>query len=185
MKQLIATFTFIIVIAGTILAADNNTANNVVTVSVPTVALIDLEGTSPNFTLTFTAPTEAGEALTAPADNTSLWLNLSSVVKTSSTTRLISIKMVNGTKALPSGITLSVQAASVSGSGSGNRGVPAGKIALTTVDQDFITGIKSGYTGNGTSNGFNLTYSAIVSDYSNLNFEFDPVTVVYTISGDN
>ncbi|STD14773.1 hypothetical protein [Chryseobacterium carnipullorum] len=59
-------FTF--AFAGTLQAQDTNTDNHTITISIPEVALVDIEpAATKNITLGFTAPTEAGNPVTASA----------------------------------------------------------------------------------------------------------------------
>jgi hypothetical protein len=74
-------------------AQDTNTDNHTITISVPEVALVDIEpAASKNITLGFTAPTEAGNPIVANAANTTLWLNYSSIKSVADPTRNVSVK---------------------------------------------------------------------------------------------
>ena len=166
-------------------AQDNQTDNHTIGITVPKVALVDIESaTSKNITLNFANITEAGEGLTAPTSNSDLWLNYSSILSgedAAETRRKISVKL---NAAIP-GLDIKVAAATYAGSGKGNQGTAAASaITLTGEDQDLITNIGSCYTGNGVSNGHNLTYSVLPNDgnYGALVAKTNSVTVTYTIS---
>lgn len=163
-------------------AQDTNTDSHQITVEVPTVALLDLETTSgsENFTAAFTQPTpfEAGEKLTAPADNTTLWLNYSSI-QTASTPKHVDVSA----SAVVPGINVHV-VAGTSASGFGAKGTPTAGFNLTTSVQSLITGIGSAYTATGPNNGHLLTYSftALDANYANLRSGSTTIEVTYTLA---
>ncbi|TDB59537.1 hypothetical protein [Arundinibacter roseus] len=167
-------------------AQDGITANHNVDISIPEVALLDIESSGTTaITFAFTAPTEAGLPIQAPSPNTQLWLNYSTISQPYTmdgpATRKISVKL-NGTTY---GVDLLLAAATYTGSGAGDFGTPeANPITLTENDQDLITEIGSSYTGDGTSNGHQLTYSLSFrgSNYSQLEQGTFGTNVVYTIS---
>ncbi|UBM57474.1 hypothetical protein LAG90_11655 [Marinilongibacter aquaticus] len=158
---------------------DTNTDNHTITVTIPSVALLDLEtsGTR-NFTAAFTAPTEAGDNLTAPSDNTDLWLNYTSVITGTAT------KKVTATLSeLVDGVDIKLAVAS-SSTGSGDKGTPIGSATtLSTSATDVITAIGSAYTVSGASSGHQLTYSFVAEDanFADLASGSTTVTVTYTM----
>lgn len=162
--------------------ADGLTDSHTVTIKVPEVALVDVEpAASKNVVLTYTAPTEAGLALTG-ATNSTLWLNYSSIKSSANPTRTVSVKVDQ----VILGINLKVSAAADAGGGAGTKGTPAGAaLTLTTSDQQLITGIGSCYTGDGANSGHNLTYEVDLSGtYADLEADAagTALTVTYTIS---
>ena len=159
-------------------AQDGLTASHAVSYSVPKVALVDVEGGS-SISLALVAPTEAGLGMVTSATDNSLWLNYSSTTATSAT-NTISVK---ADVALP-GMDLRVLAGANAGSGAGTAGTPTSIVTLSTSDQLIVNGIGTCYTGNGTSNGHNLTYSLATNDYSLIKYTATPtvVTVTYTIT---
>lgn len=171
-------------IALTANAQDTNSDNHTIGISIPEVAIVDIEpNASKNITMGFTAPTEAGLPIVAPANNTTLWLNYSSIKSAADPTRKISVKLTS----LIAGVDIKVTAASYSGTGDGTVGTAASQLTLSATDQDIITGIGSAYTGNGASNGHNLTYEVAfgttgVADYADLTHSSNTATVTYTIS---
>ncbi|WP_333596974.1 hypothetical protein [Chryseobacterium flavum] len=173
--------------SGNLSAQDTNTDNHTITISIPEVALVDIEpAATKNITLGFTAPTEAGNPIIPSAANTALWLNYSSIKSTSDPTRNVSVKL----NALIPGIDINVTAAAATGSGGGTLGTPAAQLTLSAADQTIISGIGSAYTGNGANNGHNLTYALAagsgpggVASYADLEATASTVaTVIYTIS---
>ncbi len=164
--------------------ADTNTDNHTLTVSIPNVALLDIEGGTA-VTLSPAAPTEAGNPIdfTSDTDN-SLWLNYSSVVGNTITTRSVKVA---ATGTLPAGSSLIVEAGAAASSGGGTKGSSAGAVTIAALNTDYtvISGIGSCYTGNGASSGHQLTYSLTEStaDYGSLNFDSDyTVTLTYTLA---
>ncbi|WBV58986.1 hypothetical protein PFY12_07845 [Chryseobacterium camelliae] len=177
-----------VAISANVKAQDDKDDTHTIAVGIPEVALVDIESaTSKNISMGFTAPTEAGLPLTTPADNSTLWLNYSSI-KTSTgadTSRTISVKL----SPVIVGVDVKVAAAAYSGSGEGTVGTPSSPLTLTTTDQPILTGIGSVYTGNGVSNGHNLTYSVNYGTTGGTAVYADLVanptastTVTYTIS---
>ena len=164
--------------------SDSHTANHNVTLSIPQVILLDIEGGSA-ITLSADAPTEAGDALTfsSNATNNSLWLNYSSIAPSASATRKITAKLDNSA---PSGMALKVTAGTYAGSGLGTKGSTAGPKSLTTTATDIVTGIGSCYTQSGANKGHQLTYSLELSAsndaaYSALVQGNTTLSVTYTI----
>lgn len=168
-------------------AQDTNTDNHTIAITIPEVALVDIEpAANKNITLGFTAPTEAGlPVVTSGTDNT-LWLNYSSIKSATDATRNVSVRL----DALVPGIDIRVTAATATGAGGGTLGVPSAQLTLSAADQTLISGIGSAYTGDGANNGHNLTYdlapgtgTGTVAAYADLEATTTAVaTVTYTIS---
>lgn len=174
-------------ISANVSAQDTNTDNHTITISVPEVALVDIEpAATKNITLGFTAPTEAGNPILASTANTTLWLNYSSIKSVADPTRNVTVKL----NALVPGVDIHVTAAAATGAGGGTLGTPSALITLSAADQTIISGIGSAYTGNGANNGHNLTYAIAagsgpggVAAYADLQATATTVaTVTYTIS---
>ena len=161
---------------------DNSADSHSVSINIPEVALLDLEGTTA-VTLAPTAPTEAGEALSfATSTNNSIWVNYSSIVGASET-RNVTAQITSGT--VPAGVNLKVAAAADAGQGKGTVGATAGTVTLSTSAQNVVTGVKSCYTGNGASKGHNLTYSLELSsadNYAQLVQGTTNLTITYTLT---
>ncbi len=161
---------------------DTQTDGHLVSVVVPTLAILDIEtvSASKDFTAIFLAPTEAGEKL-APVTNSLLFLNYSSI-QTGSVLKKVTVK----TSAVVPGVDINVTAAPATATGGGTKGTPVGTpVVLTTLDQSLITGIGSAYTASGPAVGHQLNYNLVASDtdYGNLRSgPATPVTVTYTIA---
>jgi len=162
------------------LSKDTNIASHTVRIVIPKIALLDIESVSTNeITLKMVPPSEPGNSL-ADAMDKSIWLNVTSVAESGSL-RDITVKLDKPMK----GIDLRVVSDVYSGSGYGKWGTPLSEITISPNDQTLISGIKSGVTGDGAFNGFNLKYSAQIvdSDYKNLNSSASrDITVTYTIT---
>ncbi|MEZ0182521.1 hypothetical protein AB9T89_09765 [Flavobacterium oncorhynchi] len=182
MKKInILSVVFFMVVFGKAHAQDTRTDFHTVGITIPTVAIVDIEpALSKNITMAFTAPVEAGLPIVAPANNASLWLNYSYIPTASAKTAKVSVKM----DAVVPGLDVRVQAATATGSnGGGTLGTIAGSaITLTAADQQIVSAIGASYTGDGASNGHNLTYSLHANNYTGLFASTPSVTVTYTIA---
>lgn len=153
-------------------------SQSTIAVTLPVVTLIDIEPAG-TFTLNFTAPTEAGQALTAPAANTTKWVNYTSAIASGGLTRRITASV---NQVIP-GVDIKVQAAAASGAGGGTLGTSSGLVTLSTTAANIITGIGGAFTGNGANNGHRLTISLVVNTYANLSARTNtPVVITYTIT---
>ncbi|MCB0734651.1 MAG: hypothetical protein KDC76_08720 [Bacteroidetes bacterium] len=169
-------------------AQDNETDDHTVQITIPEVAILDLEASSStSITLAVEAPTEAGLPVSfANAKDSSVWINYSSIVgSTSEASRTVSAKISSGT--VPGGMLLKVTAASDAGNGDGTMGSSAGQITLSNTNQTVVSSIGSCYTGNGANNGHNLYYSLeldpTAGSYSDIDFDdATTLTIMYTIS---
>ncbi len=167
--------------------ADIATANHEVSISIPEVAILDIEPANNSFALAPVEPDEAGLALDfSNANNSELWLNYSSITSTSAPNRTIDVRIGDGT--VPAGLLLKVTAAAYSGAGDGKTGKPnASEITLSSTAQTIISEIGSCYTGDQAKNGHQLTYAlelnSEANSYEKLDFEDNPtITIIYTIS---
>lgn len=186
LKLTVAMSLFAAAISGNLSAQDSNTDNHTITISVPDVALVDIEpAATKNITLGFTAPTEAGNPIVPSAANNTLWLNYSTIKSDTKPSRSVTVKL----NAIIPGIDVHVTAASATGAGGGAVGTAAGILTLSAADQTIISGIGSAYTGNGANNGHNLTYALVagsgpggVANYSDLMAKASTIaTVTYTL----
>lgn len=168
-------------------AQDSNTDNHTITISIPEVAIVDIEPVAAkNITMGFTAPTEAGLPLLGPANDNTLWLNYSSIRSAADDTRTVSVRL---DAELP-GIDINVTAAAASGTGEGTFGTPSSQLTLTAADQIILSGIGSAYTGDGATNGHNLTYALALGGSTGATAAYEDLVatasaeaiVTYTIS---
>ncbi|MBI1306515.1 MAG: hypothetical protein GC181_07870 [Bacteroidetes bacterium] len=169
-------------------AQDDNDDDHTIQISIPEVAILDLEATSgTSVVLNVSAPSEAGLPVSfANAKDSSVWINYSSIVGSSTeASRNVSAKISGGS--VPGGMLLKVTAANDAGNGDGKTGSSSGVITLSNTNQTVITGIGSCYTGNGANNGHNLYYSLeldpAAGSYANIDFDdATTLTIIYTIS---
>ena len=167
--------------------SDTHEASHAVEISIPTIALVDVEGAGGEIESISLAPTftgmEAGEAADfSTATNSSLWLNYTSIVAADQT-RNITAQLNSD---LPAGLNLRLEASSASNTGNGTKGSTVGQVILSSTAAELITGIGSAYTGNGENNGHQLTYSldADEDSYSTLVSNSYDLTVTFTITGE-
>lgn len=166
---------------------DTYEASHTVTVEIPEIAIVDIEGSSTALSLAPAFSGEAGEGLdftAASAKNQALWLNYTSIVTAtgSDVERTISVEVTGGS--IPAGVNINLTAANPSGTGT--VGSTTGAVVLSDQSaQTVIDGIGSCYTGDGTSVGSNLQYSlseSTLGGFSNLVESSSSLTVTYTIS---
>lgn len=173
--------------AGAIQGDNSGQTSHGVEISIPTVAMVDVEGPDGNEagTINLTpdvSSLEAGSAIDfSTATDQSLWLNYTSIVGSNQDSRNITAE-ISGS--LPNGISLKLSAGSVS-SGKGTRGDSAGEISLSGTAKNLVTGIGSGFTESGYQKGHQLTYALDMDDnnYTNLSAGNYEVIVTYTITG--
>jgi len=167
---------------------DTNEDSHTVTIGIPEVALLDLESTTgeKGIELTATVPTEAGDKVEFDQEDSTLWINYSSIVGTDAT-REVSVQITDGD--VPAGLELSVVAKADAEQGEGTTGSVSGDAIVLNGNSaaTIIEGVGSAYTGNGANKGHNLTYKIAQSNdsdaYSKLNFEqSQTLTITYTLS---
>jgi hypothetical protein len=170
----------VILLSYSFLGVSQSNVTVAVNLSLPTVALLDIESSNTAISLALQAPAEAGNAVTIPTNNTTKWLNFTSAVATGGSRR-ITAQITSVT--IPSGLQLQLSAGSYSGSGAGTLGSAAPGIFLSGTAQNIVTGIGAGYTGTGNSNGYLLNYGLIINNYSQLRFNLSTtVTVTFTLT---
>lgn len=175
-------------VAMTSFGQDNNAAIQNVVISVPQVALIDLEANGgTNIQLSPLAPQEAGLAVDfSKQTNTGIWVNYSSIVNSrTQPARNITAQITSG--AVPQGMVLSVVAGKDAGMGEGAMGIAAAQINLNNQAQNIITGVGSAYTGNGVANGHQLSYALTLENsndaYAKLDFnQSTTLAITYTMT---
>ncbi len=148
-----------------------------VSFSLPSVALFDIEPNRNSINLTLTVPTEAGSIVSNTASDNTKWINFSSAV-TPGQTRRVSAQ-ISGV--MPNGLNLFLNTSTYSGSGAGTLGNRVSPITLTASSQTIINGIGGAFTGNGSSNGYNLTFTLSIGDYGQLRSQSSTVSIIYTL----
>lgn len=183
--SLILTAIFILGIAN-FAKADKEENNHQVNIDIPTLAIIDIKSVTNSLAISLSpsAPKEAGLGLNFTGSvNNDLWLNYSSIVSNNGSKNSISAKIEGE---LPEGIIIELFVGNcINGKGKvgkrkgGNKAVP-----LSATGKEIIHNIRTGYTGNGTGHGHNLTYSLKIDkniDYEKIVAESKDINVVYTI----
>jgi len=165
--------------------AQSSQAHNVA-ISIPQIAILDIE-TSGDANVSFAVSAdglEAGSALVIDEENSDLWINYTSVVQGQASVRTVTVE--TGTQETTiAGLVLKVEASAHSGSGGGQYGTPTAIVTPTDLPQNIITGIGSSFTGNGASNGHNLTYHLdFTGNFEDLNLDDANMTIemTYTIT---
>ncbi|MDZ7317169.1 MAG: hypothetical protein ONA69_09250 [candidate division KSB1 bacterium] len=158
--------------------ADTDSYQHTVTISIPEIALVDVEGA--NVSLSISVPgNEAGEAPVG-GTNSNAWLNYTSTVELNKT-RTVTVQSNSNL----SGLGLYVTAANYTGQGAGVLGTSAGEKKIESSAVAIVTGIGSCYTGTGTNNGHQLTYRLAVENMGSVTIDNTNVIVIYTITNDN
>lgn len=155
-----------------------------VSISIPPVALIDIEPAIENsihFAIVPSAESGASPQIRKTSTGESLWLNYSCALQNAQSRRSIVAEISEGF--LPEGISLNVEASRYRGNGKGQMGQPTGKVSLTNQPQAIITGVGNCFTGDGQNNGHLLTFSIEVSDYAKISTADEVAfTILYTLS---
>jgi hypothetical protein len=164
--------------------AQSNTDQHTLTITVPSVALLDLEPSSgKNLSVSFNAPTDPGLALVLDpaAVLNSVYLNYTSVLS-SATKRNITVSMTGSL----TGVQIKVTAGAATATGAGEKGTPTSEVTLSGTEQTIIQDVGSAYTGTGSGNGHQLTYVVDLpsSTFGSLVSGNKVATIKYTLSGD-
>ncbi|HKJ07197.1 MAG TPA: hypothetical protein VJ970_07010 [Flavobacteriaceae bacterium] len=178
---------FLILVSTNVFAQDTETDSHNLTITIPEVALLDIETTDvKDITLGAEAPTEAGEKVIFDQTNNDLWINYSSIVGDNQS-RNVTVQITNGD--VPNGLDLTVIAGTYQGNGKGTLGT-AVTSALTLDDKNahnIIETIGSCYTEDGANKGHQLTYKIVgntsTADYASLRHDSEEtLTVTYTLT---
>ncbi|WP_111709678.1 hypothetical protein [Lutibacter citreus] len=167
---------------------NSNKYSHSVSITIPEVALLDLESSKDkNLKFDIKAPTEAGSAINISNINYDMWINYSSIVNSSSTSRNVGVQITDGKVA--DGLQLNIYAWRDVRKGEGQMGKsPTSLLKLTDSEvTNLITGIGSAYTGNGPDKGHRVLYYLTKSNdkeyYSKLNSDqSDILTITYTLT---
>lgn len=173
---------FIFLIIKGLSSLGQTTANVNLSITMPSVALIDLlPSGGGNVSLAVTAPTEAGVIIGTANSNSADWLIFTSAVA-SGASRSIKGDVIG---ILPAGIKLRLDISPYVGSGlgfTGGESYVTSNVYLTATATSFIDNIKGAYTGTGYgTSGFKLKYSLEIQTYANIRSGTSNVTVRYTM----
>lgn len=153
------------------------TTNVNVGVSLPSIALLDIENNG-SINLELSAPSEAGRPLINNTSNNSAWLNFTSALGVGSS-RNVSVQIASG---IGSGYEIVLQPQAYSGIGAGQLGNRVPTVNLSNIPQKIIDNIGGAFTGNGLSNGYNLRYSLAITNYGALKKENTTFMITYTLT---
>ncbi len=156
------------------------TSSSTATVDIPAYAKLGFSGVT-SLTMPLLASNTAGSEIVAPTNNSTLWLNYSSITTTAVSTYTIKVKI----GAVIPGVNINLTAATpVMTNGSGAGGTGSASQVITAIDQPIVTGIGSCQTGAGDGSGSNLTYAVSVNKaaYASLVKSTPVVTVTYTMA---
>jgi len=176
MKKILAILFAFFIFVSSIFAASDDSIHDI-TVSVPEIVIMELNGTS-EITLTVTAPTagNAGNFVTGDSDN-SKYLYYTTLVA-NGTTRTITAQLdANFTTG---GIGVQLTATPDGGT---NEGTSAGVITLDNTAKVIVNNIGSCATGRGIGQGTQLLYELIITDETALEVGAgDTVTITLTLT---
>lgn len=148
--------------------------------TIPEIALLDIEPNTNDVILNFSGPTEAGDGLNTPVDQSKVLQYTSNITKGGSSRSIAA--QISGGSMIP-GLQIELAVASYSGTGEGDFGASVGSVELTSTAQTIITGVGGCYTNTNSSSGHSLEYSASISDYSVFEIPTQPsVDITFTIS---
>lgn len=135
--------------------------------TIPEIAMVDIEPDNSSLNLSFIAPSEAGmPIIVSNTGANTKWVNYTSSISPFVSSRSIEVQVNNG--AIPDGVEILLDVSSYSGGGGGVLGISSGTVTLSTAPQICIDNIGGCYTGNGSNNGHQLTYSIGITDYDAL-----------------
>lgn len=147
-------------------------------ITLPSIALLDIEPNNSAVLLELKAPTEAGTFLKSTQQTNAKWINYSSAVATGKY-RSVTVQIEYGS--VPTGTILKAQASAASG-GRGVLGVSGGTITLSNSPQRIILNIGGAVTGNGANYGHGITYTLEVTNVGLLDFNNSgTVGIIYTL----
>ncbi len=128
--------------------------------------------------LEFASPYNPGSNM-SNVYNDSKWLNYSIVLTPPEPAFSISVEISSGT--IPDGMELRLVAGACTSSGGGQPGTPTGVITLSNQPQTLISNIGTCNTGAGVNFGHQLTYSFVITNFSQLSATSAPINLLFTI----
>lgn len=187
LRQIIWTFSCMIVLLPLNSTGQKNGATHNVNFSLKEVALLSLASDSNgNPTFNLATPTEAGSSIDFSNTDTNnhIWINYSSINRSETHRRKI---MVSAQGNLPDGIALTLQATEATEDGKGHLGKPVGKIILNNEPQMIIYDIGSSYTGRGYHKGHLISYLLELneSEPETLSAGNFKINIAYTLTDQN
>ena len=149
-----------------------------VNLTLPEIALLDIEPNNSAVSLTLNAPNEAGSFVKVATNTNAKWLNYTSAVRQGQF-RNVTVQIEYGS--IPPGTKISILANSASGGG-GALGSSNGTIVLSYSPQKVVNLIGGAYTGNGANAGHALSYTLEVTQVADLDFNSSgTLGLIYTL----
>ncbi len=177
-----ATFFLMVLLCKTVHAQYDEESVNV-RFSLPEVALIDIEHTGDGtieFELLPAAETGSSPVI-KQTNSQEFWINYSSALGKFSQHRSIVAQVTGGS--LPAGLDLYIQATDYAGIGSGQTGNSSGRVMIGNDPRPIVTGIGSGFTGDGIGNGHQLNFEIDISQMEKITAsESLDFTILYTLT---
>lgn len=133
---------------------------------------------SSSISLDLISPFIAGAAVSNVSANTS-WLNYNIVHTPPEPTFSITVEISTGT--VPDGLELRIEAGTYTGPGGEQPGTPTGELVITNEPQILVNNIGTCNSGSGPDVGHQLTYSYIITNYSQLSASSGTINILYTI----
>lgn len=175
-------FLLIVLVSNSVYAQRDEESVNV-RFSLPEVALIDIEHTGSGtieFELLPSAETGSSPVI-KQTNNQEFWINYSSALGRFSQHRSIVAQVTGGS--LPSGLDLYIRANDYTGIGGGKTGASAGRVMIGNDPRPIVTGIGSGFTGDGIGNGHRLNFEIDISQMEKITAnESHDFTILYTLT---
>ena len=134
---------------------------------------------SSTVSLEFASPYNPGSNVSNVSDD-SKWLNYTVLQTPPEPTFSITAQISSGTNL--SGMELRMEAGSYVGQGGGQPGTSSGQIVLSSEPQTIIYNIGTCSTGAGINVGHQLSYSLIITNYSQLRASSASMNILYTIT---
>ncbi len=148
-------------------------------VTLPSIALLDIEPKGGMIKLKFNKPSEAGKAIQNSESSDITWLNFTSALPLGSS-RYVSAQITSGS--LSSGYGIILETSSFTGAGSGVLGNSVPSVILSNSPVRIIDNIGGAFTGDGINNGYKLKFSLIINNYSLLISGSNFHTVIFTLT---
>jgi hypothetical protein len=175
--------TFLAITLSFTITGQNSQGHSLV-VSVPRIALINIEGAGSNG-IGFIAkePATAGHSISFTNSEVSeIWLNYSSTIGRNKIKQKV-LATLSGD--VPEAISLYVEAGNFLGNGKGTMGQSTGRQVLSETPVEIISHIGNCFTGKGINNGHLLTYTVELDEtsfHTLASENYQNILVIYTIS---
>ena len=167
-------------------SSTGNNTDHKVSVTIPEVALLAIHSDFADGTEFYSTSTNsAGGSIQFNQPNKSgNWINYSSVINRNQHRKITATI----TGEVPPGLILKLNVSECRGNSMGEVGQGHRSVKLSNNPTEIISGIGSGFTGNGVENGHHVQYEMEVNNkdfYTNSQKNKNSVYVVFTLTDDN